>query len=84
MLRVLYFAAVREMVGVGEELVSPPDGVATVEQLVDWLSATDDAHARALADRPRLRAAVDQAFVGLDAPIAGAREVALFPPVTGG
>lgn len=83
-MRILYFASVRELVGTGEEEVSPPAEVATVEALVDWLSGRSDAHRRALADRARLRAAVDQEFVGLDAILAGAREVALFPPVTGG
>lgn len=84
MLRVLYFASVREALGVGEERVPPPEDVLTVAALVDWLAGRSDAHARAFADRTRLRAAVDQAFVGFDAPIAGAGEVALFPPVTGG
>ena len=55
-----------------------------VAQLVDWLASRSPAHAQALEDRVRLRAAVDQVFVGSDASIAHAREVALFPPVTGG
>jgi molybdopterin synthase sulfur carrier subunit len=83
-LRVLYFAWVREAVGIGEEAVAPPPEVATVADLIGWLAGRSEGHARAFADRERLRAAVDQAFVGLDSPIAGAREVALFPPVTGG
>ena len=80
----LYFAWVREAVGIGEEAVAPPPEVATVADLIGWLAGRSEGHARAFADRERLRAAVDQAFVGLDSPIAGAREVALFPPVTGG
>jgi molybdopterin synthase sulfur carrier subunit len=82
--QMLYFAWVRERVGVAEERVDPPAGVTTVAALVDWLAEQDDAHAAAFAERGRLRAAVDQAFVALDAPIAGAREIAIFPPVTGG
>jgi molybdopterin synthase sulfur carrier subunit len=82
--QMLYFAWVREALGLGEERVEPPAGVATVADLIDWLAARDAAHAAAFAERGRLRAAVDQAFVSLDAPIAGAREVAIFPPVTGG
>lgn len=82
-MRVLYFAWVREGVGIGEEVVDPPATVATVADLLDWLSR-DPAHAAAFRDRARLRAAIDQAFVPLDAPIAGAREIAIFPPVTGG
>ena len=80
----LYFAWVREAIGIAGERVDPPAAVVTVADLVDWLSARGEGHATAFADRQRLRAAVDQAFVPLDTPIAGAREVALFPPVTGG
>ncbi len=83
-IRMLYFAWVRERMGMGEEMVDPPATVTTVAALVDWLSARSPAHADALAERGRLRAAVDQAFVTPDAGIAGAREVAIFPPVTGG
>ena len=83
-IRMLYFAWVRERVGTGEELVDPPADVTTVAALVDWLATRSAGHADALAERGRLRAAVDQAFVTMDATILGAREVALFPPVTGG
>lgn len=83
-LDILYFAWVREAVGIGHERVEPPAGAATVAALVDWLATRGEGYAQAFEDRARLRAAVDQKFVGLDAPIAGAREVALFPPVTGG
>ncbi|MDP1026606.1 molybdopterin converting factor subunit 1 [Sphingomonas sp. KR1UV-12] len=82
--RMLYFAWVRERVGCGEELVEPPAGVTTVAQLVDWLAMRSDGHAQAFADRGRLRAAVDQAFVPLDTAFGSAGEVAIFPPVTGG
>lgn len=78
----LYFAWVREAIGTGEEMVEPDDAV-TVADLLDRLSA-QPGHAAAFSDRSRLRAAIDQAFVTLDAPIARAREIAIFPPVTGG
>lgn len=81
---ILYFAWVRETVGVGVERVAPPAGIDNVASLIDWLSLQSDRHAAAFADRDRLRAAVDQIFVPLDAPISGAREIAIFPPVTGG
>lgn len=84
MIDILYFAWVRERVGRGKERVDPPARVTTVADLIDWLAASSDGHASAFADRERLRAAVDQRFVALDAPILGAREVAIFPPVTGG
>lgn len=84
MLRVLYFASVREAIGRGEELVAPPPEAATVDALVDWLATVSPAHAAAFADRARLRAAVDGRFVPLDAALGEPAEVALFPPVTGG
>lgn len=83
-LDLLYFAWVREAIGRDGERVDPPSTVATVADLLDWLAAGDEDHARAFADRGRLRAAVDQSFVTLDSNIAGAREIAIFPPVTGG
>ncbi|MFW2852795.1 molybdopterin converting factor subunit 1 [Sphingomonas sp. TX0543] len=83
-MRVLYFAWIREQIGVGEELIDPPAGVETVAALVEWLAHRSPGHAAAFSDRGKLRAAVDQAFVPFEAGIAGAREIALFPPVTGG
>ena len=83
-IEMLYFAWVRERMGRAQEVVTPPAEVTTVAALVDWLAARDDAAGAALEDRGRLRAAVDQTFVGMDASIVGAREIALFPPVTGG
>lgn len=80
----LYFAWVRERIGTGSETVDPPASVATVADLVAWLAAESAPHAHAFADPARLRAAVDQIFVPLDAPLGAAREVAIFPPVTGG
>ncbi|OYW24027.1 MULTISPECIES: MoaD/ThiS family protein [unclassified Sphingomonas] len=83
-IEMLYFAWVREQIGTGHEVITPSSAVASVADLIDWLAATSDGHARAFADRTRLRAAIDQKFVALDASIAGAREIAIFPPVTGG
>lgn len=83
-IEMLYFAWVRERLGKGAERVDPPSDVKTIANLVDWLSAGSETHANAFADRDRLRAAIDQQFVPLDSVIAGAREIAIFPPVTGG
>ena len=80
----LYFAWVREAIGRDGERVDPPEEVATIADLLDWLGTRGGGYAEAFADRARLRAAVDQAFVPLEAGIAGAREIAIFPPVTGG
>jgi molybdopterin synthase sulfur carrier subunit len=76
----LYFAKVREAVGVGEELIDLPAGVATVADLADWLARRHDI----FADRDRLRVAVDQVMARFDTSIVGALEIAFFPPVTGG
>ena len=80
----LYFAWVRERVGIGHEQVDPPASVHTVADLVGWLATRSPGHAEAMREPVRLRAAIDQRFVPLDAPLGAAREVALFPPVTGG
>ena len=83
-MELLYFAWVRESVGVGQEQVDPPEAVRTVADLIGWLASRSPGHAEAMRAPARLRAAIDQRFVPLDAPLGDAREVALFPPVTGG
>jgi molybdopterin synthase sulfur carrier subunit len=83
-MEILYFAWVRERIGVAAETLEPPAEVATVAGLLDWLAARSPGHAAALADRSAIRVALDQDFVGFDASIAGAGEIAIFPPVTGG
>ena len=83
-MKILYFARIRQVAGKSSEEVEVPASVATVADLIDHLSARDDAVAAALAERRTLRAAVDQNHVALEASVAGAREVAFFPPVTGG
>jgi molybdopterin synthase sulfur carrier subunit len=80
----LYFAWVREAVGTGHETVDPPEAVRSVADLIEWLAHRSPGHAEALRDPARLRAAIDQRFVPLDALLGDAKEVALFPPVTGG
>lgn len=84
MITVLYFAWVREQVGRGEEEISLADTIRTVADVVARLSALSSAHKLALADTTRLRFAVNQEHVGLDAPVADGDELAIFPPVTGG
>jgi molybdopterin synthase sulfur carrier subunit len=79
---VLYFAWLRERIGHGRERVDT--SALTVVALVDELRAREDRYALAFADLRALRVAVDQKLTGFDAPLAGAREVAFFPPMTGG
>jgi molybdopterin synthase sulfur carrier subunit len=81
-LTVRYFAWLRERVGEPSEEVETE--AATVAELVDELRARDERHALALADLEAVRVAIDQELADLAAPIGRAREVAFFPPMTGG
>ncbi|NVO15940.1 MAG: molybdopterin converting factor subunit 1 [Rhodoplanes sp.] len=83
-MKILYFAWVRERVGKAEETVEPPAGVATVADLMEWLAGRDEAYAYAFENRRVIRAALDQTHARPEAAIAGAREIAFFPPMTGG
>lgn len=82
MVNVLYFAWVRERIGVPKEAVET--SATTVTELVGELIAREDRYAAAFADISALRVAVDQDLTDFDASIVGAREVAFFPPMTGG
>jgi molybdopterin synthase sulfur carrier subunit len=84
MLRLLYFAWLRERVGKAEEDVALPASVRTVGELMAWLAARDPAHGAAFAKPGLIRAAVNQEFAGPEARVAAGDEVAFFPPVTGG
>ncbi len=83
-LKILYFAWVREKVGKTEEFVDPPAAVRTVADLVAWLTQRGPEYAAAFARPGVVRAAIDQTHVQPIASIASAREIAFFPPVTGG
>jgi molybdopterin synthase sulfur carrier subunit len=82
--KLLYFAWVREKAGKAEEIAELPAGAATVADVIAWLKARGPEYAAAFERAEVIRAAVDQRHVKHDAPIAGAREIAFFPPVTGG
>ncbi len=79
---ILYFAWVRERIGLPREQVET--GAATVADLVAELRAREDRYALAFADIASLRVALDQVLADFEAPLAGVREVAFFPPMTGG
>ncbi len=83
-MRVRYFAWMKRTVGVSEEEIEPPAHVRTVGDLVTWLRDKSGGHAEALAEGAAFGAAVDKRTATLDASIAGAGEVAFFPPFTGG
>lgn len=79
---VLYFAWVRERIGLPKEQIET--SAATVRELVAELSAREERYAAAFADTSALRVAIDQELTDFDATLVGAREVAFFPPMTGG
>lgn len=83
-MQVLYFAWLRQKVGLSEEAVSPPEEVRTVGALADWLAARSPGHAAAFAERASIRCAVNQDFATPETPVGPDDEVAFFPPVTGG
>ncbi len=83
-MQILYFAWLRQRTGIAEETVVPPPEVATIADLMAWLGTRGPGHAAAFADPAQVRAALDQDFCGPATPLGSAREVAFFPPVTGG
>lgn len=83
MIQILFFASIRETLGVSREKLELPAGVSTVAALRDHLVARGSVW-ETLGSHPNLRVAVNQAMVGLDSPVLDGDEVAFFPPVTGG
>jgi molybdopterin synthase sulfur carrier subunit len=82
--KLLYFAWVRERIGKPEEEIDLPVGVATVGDLMNWLARRGEEYAHAFENPKVIRAAIDRAHVKADTAVAGAREIAFFPPMTGG
>ncbi len=84
MTKLVYFAWVRERIGKQEEDVSLPPDVVTVEDLLVWLKGRGDEYAHALRHAEVIRVAIDHEHVDHRQKLAGAGEIALFPPMTGG
>lgn len=84
MTKLLYFSWVRERIGVASEERDIPADIMSVEQFLDWLSQQGDQYENALIDAASLRVALDQTHVTADTALDGAREIAIFPPMTGG
>jgi len=82
-MQILYFAWLRERVGAASEEIDP-GSARTARELIDRLVTRDERYALAFGDMASIRVAVDQEMADLDTSITDAREVALFPPVTGG
>jgi molybdopterin synthase sulfur carrier subunit len=83
-MKLLYFAWVRERIGLAEETVDPPAEIRTVGDLMGWLAKRGETYAHAFETPRVIRAAIDHTHVRPDAAISGAREIAFFPPMTGG
>ena len=83
-MKVKYFAWVRERIGKSEEMIEPPAAVRTVGDLMGWLAQRNEGYAHAFETPRVIRAAIDHAHVKSSTMIAGAREIAFFPPMTGG
>ena len=83
-MRLRYFAWVRERVGKPDEELDVPAGIATVGELMRWLAGRGEEYAHAFENPNVIRAAIDRAHVRADTKLAGAKEIAFFPPMTGG
>lgn len=83
-MKILYFAWIRERIGKAEEEIELPTSVRTVGELIDWLKGRGEEYAYAFENQKVVRAALDRVHVRAEAQLAGAREIALFPPMTGG
>jgi molybdopterin synthase sulfur carrier subunit len=83
-MKALYFAWVRERIGKAEEELAPPPEVTTIGEMIAWMKTRGEEYAYAFENGRSIRAAIDRTHVKHEAAIAGAREVAFFPPMTGG
>lgn len=83
-LNIVYFAWVKERIGRGEETIEIPENVASVTDLLNHLTELDSSYQHAFSEPQKLRFALDQEFVQIDALLADRQELAIFPPVTGG
>ncbi len=83
-MKIVYLAALREHIGIAEEELTPPAHVRTLAELMAWLKSRGANYAEAFERSPVIHAAIDFEKATPEAEIAGAREIAFFPPMTGG
>jgi len=83
-MRILYFAWIRERIGKAEEEIQLPPSVVTIGELMEWLKGRGEEYAYAFDNPTIIRSAIDKVHVKTTAKIAEAREIAFFPPMTGG
>jgi len=83
-MKLLYFAWLRDRIGLAEEEVTPPPGTDTIDGLIDWLVGRGEGYGRAFENRDIIRTAVNQDFASGQTAVGDDDEVAFFPPITGG
>ena len=83
-MKLYYFAWIREQIGKSSEEIDLPETVTTIADLIDWLAKRGPEYKEALANRDTIKTAINQTHVSHETSLAGATEIALFPPVTGG
>jgi len=83
-MRFIYFASVREAIGHDDEIIELPDDILTIKDCLEWLGDRGEKYTAAIADKEKLRFALDQEMAGPETAIGKAKELAIFPPVTGG
>jgi molybdopterin synthase sulfur carrier subunit len=83
-MKLMYFAWVREKIGINQETVSPPETVKTISELITWLESRGPEYRAAFENRESIRAAINQTHVDHQSTLEAAAEIAFFPPVTGG
>jgi len=83
-MKILYFSWIRERLGMGEEVIDLPDTINTVDDFLGWLKTRGEEFEAVLEHPDVIRVAINQEHTEHDEPIGDAREIALFPPMTGG
>jgi sulfur-carrier protein len=83
-MKLVYFAWIRERLGMEEEEIQLPDTIVTVDDLLEWQKERSEQYALAFADKATIRVALDQFHAEHCDPVKSAEEIAFFPPMTGG
>lgn len=83
-MKILYFASLRERLNRNDQTVVVPDGVTSVNQLIDWLGSEDEAFALAFENREIIKVALDEELADHNAQLGDTQNIAFFPPMTGG
>ncbi len=80
----IYFAWIKQGLGIASETIDLPQTVTNGDELMDYLADRGESYAKIFNNRAAIKLAIDQHYATPDQPIAGAKEIAFFPPVTGG